>query len=75
MEKTREHLNKASLLCSHGRIVTLAAAPAHRSAWARSHKIMELRPRFALEVLGRCAPGTYCLVWVLHYDILSSLGV
>jgi len=56
----------------HGRVVTLAAAPAHRSAWAKSHKILEFCPRFALEVLGRCAPSTYCLVWVLRYDILSS---
>jgi len=73
MERTREHLNKASLLCrtsGHGRVVTLAAAPAHRSAWATSHKILELCPRFSLEVLGRCAPGAYCLVWVLRCDII-----
>lgn len=78
MERTREHLNKASLLChtsGHGRVVTLAAVPAHRSAWATSHKILEFCPRFAPEVLGCCAPSTYCLVWVLRYDILSSLGV
>jgi hypothetical protein len=53
--------------------MTLTAAPAHRSAWATSHKILEFCPRFAPEVLGCCAPSAYCLVWVLRYTYYLAL--
>ena len=59
MERTREHLNKASLLCrtsGHGRVVTLAAAPAHRSAWAMSYKILELDLRLKRRNVVPLAP-------------------
>lgn len=80
MEITRESFTIPPLPCftrGHGRAVTLTAAQAHFFAWATSDKMLWPSPDgiFGLEMLGCCAPGAYCLVWVIHREVLSSLGV